>query len=265
MNDSGKLNEENKRKKQKLSEKYGAKFSRESNLPPDIENQWLKSIEQFEKAHENSKMVTIYDYIGKPDYKPLNEIDSNRIKYELEKVVGFLSQKGVNIETLCRVEDKELYRFITEELFNEEIKDIQIKGFTQNFIYEEFHPNHEYDIKEHATDFITSLLKPDSEFFTSWLSDTFINKNGETISNTKVINILKAFRDSYSEFNLKNLSISKLSFDEKDAEVTLNIKYNAKIEGSNDVVEFSGEGECLLTYKWDFWCICGLNIPGLSV
>ncbi|MCK4344624.1 MAG: hypothetical protein KAX05_05000 [Bacteroidales bacterium] len=59
--------------------------------------------------------------------------------------------------------------------------------------------------------------------------------------------------------------ISKLTFDEKDTKVILDIKYDAKIEGSSDVMEFSGEGECFLTYKWDCWCICGLKMPGISI
>lgn len=265
MDESDRLKKENERMKKDFSEKYGAKFSKELNLPPGIENQWLNSIEQFEKAHENSKMITVFKFIGKPVFKPLKEISSSNVKYELDKFIGFLSQKGINIDTICKVENKELYRFITEELFNEEIEDIHIKGFTWNYIYEEFHPNHEYDIKEHTFDFIESLLNIDSEFFNPWLSGKFIDINGEEISEKEAVNILKAFRDSYSEFDLQNLAISKLTFDEKDAKVILEIKYDAKIEGSSDVMEFSGEGECLLTYKWDCWCICGLKMPGISI
>ena len=69
------------RKKKKLTEKYGAKFSQESNLPSEIENQWLKSIEQYEKAHENSKMVTVYVNDFREQYKNrpslMEELDKN--------------------------------------------------------------------------------------------------------------------------------------------------------------------------------------------
>jgi len=38
-----------------------------------------------------------------------------------------------------------IYKFITEELFDHEMDDIMLPGFVHHFIYEEFHPNHEYD------------------------------------------------------------------------------------------------------------------------
>lgn len=45
------------------------------------------------------------------------------------------------LDFLCDVDDAEAYRFITEELMDEEIDDIRIEGLRHCFIYEEFHPN----------------------------------------------------------------------------------------------------------------------------
>ena len=51
----------NELKKKELEEKYGAHFSDFKELPPEIENQWFNSVEEFEKQFDNAKRITVWE------------------------------------------------------------------------------------------------------------------------------------------------------------------------------------------------------------
>jgi hypothetical protein len=51
---NGDLREENERLKKKLTEEYGM-LGYMSNISPELENAWLKSIEDFEKNYKKEK------------------------------------------------------------------------------------------------------------------------------------------------------------------------------------------------------------------
>ena len=61
----------NNQKKTEISEKYNASFISESeeSLPPDIEAEWLKQIEEFEQQYENAKEIPLLEFIGSPIIK----------------------------------------------------------------------------------------------------------------------------------------------------------------------------------------------------
>ncbi|MGM0532453.1 MAG: hypothetical protein ACQER7_13995 [Bacteroidota bacterium] len=57
----------NHRKKREIEKKYGAKFSDHSDLPPDIEAEWLKNIEKFEEQFNQGKRTTLWEYLENCD------------------------------------------------------------------------------------------------------------------------------------------------------------------------------------------------------
>jgi len=164
---------ENEIKKIKLSREHGAHFSESdetSNLNPRLEAEFLDYVEQFEKAYDDCKQIPVYDFIGKPKYKKAEDIPDKEIQSELEKIMLVMNKNGIYLDTLCEVDDRVLYRFITEELFLYETDDIKVAGMMCNFIYEEFHPNHEYDIRNHSIEFIESYLNKESDYYTTFLT-----------------------------------------------------------------------------------------------
>lgn len=60
----------------KLKTQYGDAFFMQSNndLTPEIENQFLKNMMAFEENHQNAEYTTVYEKIGKPEYKPVTEL-----------------------------------------------------------------------------------------------------------------------------------------------------------------------------------------------
>jgi len=254
--DIEKLRIENEVKKIKLSLEHGAHFSesdRTNNLDPRLEAAFLNNIEQFENAYQNCKQISVYDFIGKPEFKKAEDVPDNEISTELEKIMNILNENSIWLDTICDVEDRELYHFITEELFVHEIDDIRIDGMMHNFIYEEFHPNHEYDIRDHSTDFITSFLDKDSDFYTSFLTQEAEDSN-----------VLKNFRDAFTSFSLEHFEIKSFCYDEEKASVTFHAIFSGTVEGSAKIQKFSGEGKIELIYQYDFWCIQSVAFPPVS-
>lgn len=252
-----KLRIDNEIKKMKLTLEHCASFSNpseNSELNPHIEAQFLDNIEQFEKAYDNCKRISVYDFIGKPEYRNTDDIPDGEIYSELKKINNVMNEKGIYLDTLCEVDDRVLYRFITEELFLHETDNIRVAGMSHNFIYEEFHPNHEYDIRSHSNDFIESYLDKESDFYT-----TFLTKEAEND------NTLKNFRDAFKSFSLNRFEIKSISFDEENANVIFEINFTGTIEEKGETQNFSGEGSLALLYKYDFWCIQSVKFPSVSI
>ena len=68
---------ENEILKIKLKLQFGEAFQMENKagFPPEIENQFLKDIIALESAYENVEYITVYEKIGKPPYKPVEELN----------------------------------------------------------------------------------------------------------------------------------------------------------------------------------------------
>lgn len=266
--EQNKLRIENEIKKFKISLEHGASFfsPSEKKLSPEMESQWLDQVQQFEDSYAKSKRVVIYDLIGKPAYKPVNEIPNAEIKDELKKIINLLGQKGVGIDTICKVDDRELYRFITEELFMEETDDIMIDGMTHNFIYEEFHPNHAYDIKAHYEEYIKWLFNKKTKINPSFLAIADeIHIKGGVIKKEDAIKKMEIFREAFRYFKIQHFKIISLKIVEDVAYVCFDISYTGVIEGSNEKKTFSGMGNFELKNEYNYWCINKINIPGIAI
>ena len=69
---------ENEEKKKKLTEEQGAYFSdmtNETDLPPEIESQFLDHIMAFENAFQTNKRILLYDFLDKPSYRKAEEMN----------------------------------------------------------------------------------------------------------------------------------------------------------------------------------------------
>lgn len=244
---------ENEIKRMKLKLEYGADFPAEfknENLPPEMESQFLDNVMEFEKAFKDSERIVIYDFIGKPEYRKSDTVPDSEISAELDLIMNILTQNQIHLDTLCEVDDRELYRFITEELFFTETENIQMEGWISHYTYEEFHPNHEYDLRNGCTDFFTSFLNKESDFYTNDLTK-------EAQENKW----FDHFRQAFKSFTLSKLDITDIQFDETSAEVRFDISFSGVIEGSNQTENFSGAGKMNFLKQWDYWCIQEVQLP----
>ncbi|MFN8310610.1 MAG: hypothetical protein U0T73_11675 [Chitinophagales bacterium] len=141
---------ENELLKLKMMAEFGGKFHGSSEIPPEIENQFLKQINKFHSAHHSAPLVTIYEMIGKPEYNHVHDVSDKTLKKELKAILKPLKKKGIHIETLSGVSDRELYRFITEEVFKQEMQDLKLKNWVTQIVYEDYHPSNDFDITQLA-------------------------------------------------------------------------------------------------------------------
>jgi len=261
---------ENEIKKMKLSLEHGTDFSLpdSKDVPPEIESVWLDYIQQFEDQFSQNKRISVYDFIGKPDFKKQDEISDDNIEAELDHLIEIMNKYNVVVDTICDVDDRELYRFITEELFAQETNDIRIEGMKHYFIYEEFHPNHEYDIKNHCMDFINSVLDKEKDWMPDFigLAEHIESVNGP-ISRKDAVRKIEVFREAFSGFDQEECNITLVSIDNavERAILFFNIHYTAYIEGSNDTIPFGGDGSLSLIMDHGYWCINKIDFPGLVI
>jgi hypothetical protein len=263
------LKAENDLLRLRLSAETGVDFFKNDkhDLDPYIENQWLNNIREFEKLFPNAKQTTVYEFIGKPDFKPASQLKEKQMEKELARLLELMSNRGVNISFLCEYDLYTKYAFITEELFQQEIDDVRIDGMMNNFIYEEFHPNHEDDLERFVMEFLESLFDREwDQYDGHQLSKEMMSCSGRTISCKEVIERIKLFQETWKKFRIMKQEIVSISFDleAEKASVILFLEYHAG-EKKTDMSFISGQAFFDFEYKHDFWYLTKINIPGFRI
>lgn len=260
--------------KKELEKKYGASFSQIGKISPEVESEWLNHIEQFEQQFNKTQKISVWEYLDKPAFRKTDEIESEKMHLELQRLMNCMNEHNIVLDTLCEVDEKELYNFITEELFFHEIDNIQIKGMRTCFTYEEFHPNAEYDIRQSYDYFfrmtIAKMENIGGEGYDMLYVDTdnYKDDRGETLDGKKVIKCINTFLDSFDYFEILSNEIKKIfiNVDKTDAELTFLIQYKGCYHNSSEFALYEGNG-CfrLKPSNYGGWDIYHINLPGLKM
>jgi hypothetical protein len=157
------LRAENETMKNELL-KRGAEFG-ENNFfkteeGEEIENILLKHVLEYERKAETAQKIKIFDKIEKPThFRPATSIPDNEIDKSLEEVISYLNKYSLDIDVCSpSVTNRELYRFIIEELFYHNMDDIDVDGMITCFVYDEFHPDPVYDNTVAARDYCMKYI-----------------------------------------------------------------------------------------------------------
>lgn len=261
---------ENEILKLKMQAESGAYFNENSNteLPPEIENEFLRHVQQFEKAWKDVKQVKVYDIIGKPDFTKADELSSPEIGNELKKLFTLLNKHNINLDVLGKYEPLTIYRFITEELFEHETDDMQMPGMTTNFIYEEFHPNHKMDIEEKAKHFLGHWFEKSFNEYSWELNDPFILFDGTALPKQQVMNKMNNFFYCYRSFFECKYAIADISFQLSDEEKGMghaegSVSYKGEME-NGEVIQFEGPFKLYMSNEYGSWAIFYFIFPGFA-
>ncbi len=250
----------------KLELEHNMVISETSGLSPEVENKWLSNIYDFEKQYKDAKIVKVYDLLEKPAFPKWDSISKGQLQDELKRLRGLMKEKHIELDCCCEYDDTVIYRFITEELFDHETDTVFLAGMTHHFIYEEFHPNHDYDLRRHVTDFIECLLSRqwDEEYDVYKLSKVILF-NGKEHSASVISAMIKIFQGAHSFFEIEKIEIESVTIEiEKSrarAEAQLTYVGHPN-EGSSRVVN----GYCVINFVYDSseWDISGFEFPGLG-
>lgn len=132
----------NDAKRTELRERYGMVFSGagKTRLPPEVEGDWLDHIAEFERQLESAAQVSLREFVGFPEARPVKDVPDSEVESELERLLEHLAGHEVFVDFPDHIGDAAAYRFVVERLLDEEIMEIRIPGTRLHFIYEEFPP-----------------------------------------------------------------------------------------------------------------------------
>lgn len=263
---------ENEFLKIKLKAQYGDAFFMQTNadLPPEIENQFLKNMMAFEDAHANAALTSVYESIGKPDYQPADELDDIEVEVELKRVIAILTEHNITLDIGDGpYPDRLIYTFITEELFGHETEMVDIDGLGSHFIYEEFHPNHKAAITKCTHQFLQRWFTRNFDKFTTELSSDIITFDGRQMSKEAAIDKMELFFDAFQEFKDDAYNVDKVVFEIKGetrtamgyAEGTL--KYDALLD-KGESIHYEGPYKLYLQMEHNYWNIFYFVMPGFN-
>jgi hypothetical protein len=256
--DREKLRLENEIRKIKMELEKGAKFIEDPDmpsLPPEIENEFLNYIEQFEKMHADSNPVSIYDSIGQPPFPKAEELQDAELSEQLDKLHELLNEHQIVVESVHEVDDREMYRFITEDLFKHEVFMIEkLPGMMTHFTYEEFYPDDVKDVIVHMEEFFDAFfdISDDENLYEQSVSDTGGNQ------------WLHEFRASYYKLEVHSVSVNEVQIHEGDpvtASCVFDLAMDAYTEGKTEKHIYNGSGRAALDYTSGGWMIQSIELP----
>ena len=266
MDPADEIHAENELLKLKLELEHGMVMSNTSQLPPEVENQWLRNIHDFESLSKEAEQIKVFDFIKRPVVAAIESMKPGEIPAALDQLQALMLARGVSLECCCEYDPAVIYRFITEELFEKELENISVQGMMHCFIYEEFHPNHDYDLRRKANDFISRLLdrKWDEEFDRYLIADC-ISFGGSDYNAEEMSAKIMAFQEAYSSFKLIRFDVGEIAIDLSTMKGTLNgmLEYEAHID-QEGFVSFNGECGFHFVFEMDDWGMSQLKLPGFG-
>lgn len=267
MKSEDEIKAENNLLKLKLELEHDMQMMDTSGLDPEIENKFLSNIYNFEKLHKEAKQITIYDFLGRPAFKYYNELNKKEISTELDRLVKVMYENQICLDFCCDYEDETIYKFITEELFLEKTDDVRTEGMFLHFIYEEYHPNHDYDLRRYATEFIEKIIsgKWNPELDESQLYST-VYFQGKSFDKKTISKFILTWQACFHPVKSGELSIEHVDFDLENKFASVRVKLNYSTQPIQSKA-LTYAGISFINFKktdWDYWCISSFQFPGFG-
>lgn len=239
------------------------------DLPPELEAEFLKNVQLFEDSFDNAKQVSVYECIGKPSFKKPDELKPKEVKEELTRIMELMHSKNIILDVQGQYELSVIYKFITEELFQEKIREVNFPGYIHSFIYEEFHTNHDIDIGNTAQVFLHYWFEKGFDENSTELSSQLITAEGRVFSREEVIEKLRNCLDSYHSFSNIKFKGSETSFEWDEEEkkgmghAEGMFSYDAEIE-IGETIHIEGPFKLYMINEDGYWRIFYFVFPGFS-
>ena len=272
MNEEENLRTENEFLKMKLMLEHGGQFGEleedgNTDLPPEIENQFLNNVLAFERQFSEHKVIKVYDKIGRPQhFRPVAEITDNDIGEVWQRLKDYLNDHGIDVGVCSpNISIRELYRFVTEELFDYETDDMDLPGWTINYIYDEFHPDPVYDNSRLVEqDLFNDVFRKDDLFFEIDYSRKGFVFNDVFYRDFKLYSDrINKFKSVFDEIEVTEFNVDDCLVNESDCCVRGNYKVTASI-GPNETI-FAGQFVVKLVINdLGYWEMKDIRIDGFN-
>jgi hypothetical protein len=237
-------------------------------MSPQVEGEWLDYITEFERQFEHAKQIPVRERIGSPAVKPIAQIPDVDLAAELDHILDLLGEHNIVIDFLHEQSEREMYRFITEELLDEMTDDIRIPGMISHFIYEEFHPNDEDDITAAIDEILYALFKeklkdPESMFYHSVSQENMHDANGEPLSLAELKELMSDFYEAFPVVTGYSVEVKNIVIDGDTSTAQASVSWHGIPKNEQVVVGHKGPSEFKLTRSiYGGWDIIQASIPG---
>lgn len=244
--------------KLKLETEGGAKIYNvdDIKLPPEVENEWYNHIYNYESLCKEAGNASVYEFIEKPDYKKIEELHPEEIENALYYLLNYMYEKGVALD--FDEEDytaETIYKFVTEELFVQEVNCYKAPGAYKMFDYEDFYPNHEKNLKRYSNEYLDTLFgkaKWHPEFL-HFTHEEEVNFNGAQLLLNDYSNKIIELQLNRFNFLVSKWQIEEVHFNLEEAIGSVKGNYYMTGKGrQNFSIAFK--------YSYDMWTISGVTL-----
>ena len=265
------INIENEFLKIKLKAQFGDNFFMGGNgeLPPEIENQFLKSLISFEENYKDAEFITIYEKMGKPNFVPAAQLKPHQFSKVLQNMHALLNENHLRLD-ICDgpYPDELIYTFITEELFDHEIEKEDMVGGTRIFIYEEFHPNDRAEIEKNTHQFLANWFSKNFNEYSSELAYQFVTAEGKQLNREELFLKINLFFDAFEVFENNGYNIDEIKFDllpdgNGVGHAEGYLKYDARLE-NRESIHFEAPFKLYMQREGKYWSIFYFVMPGFK-
>ncbi len=263
---------ENEILKIKLKAQFGDAFEMESSdgMPPEIENQFLKSMIAFEEEQAGTEYTSVYERIGKPACKPVNEMSRPELKAALNDLLQLLEKNDIDLDIADGpYPDELIYQFLTEELFGIRVEKKPIAGLNTHFLYEEFHPNHKASITKRTHTFLKNWFDRRFNEYCTEISWHCISADGVQLTREDMVDKMNVFFEAFTAFKNDDYTIDAVSFDLIEGTergmgfAEGRLKYDALID-KNESIHYEGPYKLYLQLEDSWWSIFYFVMPGFK-
>ncbi len=261
-------------KGRKIDLKKQGTFIESDQLTGELKEQYLKNIIEFEESYANAVEVTILERIGNPVFLPIEALEPGDMPGEIQRFNNLLKSNSLELH-FCQgpYPDEMIYRYITEEFLQHKIDDVRVNGMITGFIFEEFHPNHEADIRALVKDFFKGWFKAGFKEHTFLFTQK--GRHGEmAVSKKALMKNINNFFMAFKRFEKCDHRIVKTSwqlpasinenqYDEGSGLVEGWMCYDGVIE-NNEFIHFEGNYRLELVRTYGSWLIDSFVVPGFN-
>jgi hypothetical protein len=167
-------------KRDTLRNQYGLEWEyTDSRLSSEAENEWLDHVLEFERQFEQAERITVRQRIGDPPIQSLSDLPLHAVGEAVTALLDLLAAHGVVVDFFGDVDELEAYRYLTQELLDQEMDNIRVEGMMTHFTYS----TPEYDVQMWVEDFVLDVFTHEKEYFLPGLAkQPLFNAQGEPIT-----------------------------------------------------------------------------------
>jgi hypothetical protein len=209
--------------KLKLSAERGIPFFEGNGEDEDFDeieesNMWkhLSLLDEVLKNPGEGNEKLVKDFLKFTDYPKEKDLSDDEISAALASVTSALAFQRIALDVIHPTPQREIYRFITEELLYESAFSLPFSPIMTHFIYVEFYPNYIEEIKSDVADTLNFICRGHKASLPWQISD-LVWLNGEKILKEEFETLLADHRKVFKGMSFIGVDSTEINIDESKA------------------------------------------------